>query len=691
MAVTSVLLYGNHDLIQLKECISSIKAAGDNQNYEIVLIVSSNESSDNMDWYLEQTELLISVSSDSSNLPKCWNEALSIAKGEHILFIDSQALVTAAWLPNMIEDLAHTPEAGIIAPVTNAITENQTIEARYKSYEELNLFSYSLYEQKPEQVLMVAELCFLFERRLINEIGLFDQQLFEGAFMFDFCLRAYQAGYKSFVSHKTFVHFNNGYFEKLQENQDFRWKWSFTEEALKSDSYLIEQTEIHDDESDLLFLGIQCGASVLKMNSKYPNINVYGMELNPFKHNIASLLPYTIKGDFFEQLQFLKSKKFRKVMISPHFFESSSGADMLNLILKELHEDAEVFLELNNDRHYKKISNLIAPEKECRLGYEESLRVVVSLLRNNHFYESHAASLTDSVSIEDKKLYEGISELTIESDKRNLLVTKTFTHFRRRTHLEKLFQKLSSGLSPELLEDLIKYDSELLLSSLKENKMQETEIFNHLASIYIQYNQYKSALDMLEYSYSLNSQNDHTLLNLGMVYYLTGNDQKALTWFEKIVEKTDQVLKWIDQLNARLENEQNSRKLVLKLLLRIEYNVLIEHSLKSLIESIEEASVTEDQIAFFIDRYIISKSQVFNQIAVYLYNENKLEIGKALLKKAVDQYQATDTTFLYLAFILIKSGDFSEAYYYLDTAPQQSERIQEWKEKIRHNLRQENQ
>lgn len=682
MSTTSILVYGNHDLLQLKECINSIRATSEDQNYEIILIISSNDSSDHMDWYLEQTELIISVSSDHLNVPKSWNEALSIAKGENILFINSEALVTTQWLSKLLEDFSYTSNIGIIAPVTNVFTENQTVEAHYESYEELNLLSNSRHDQDTEQVLVVSELCFLFKSSLMQEIGIFDEQLFEGSFMSDFCLRSYQAGYKTLISHKTFVHFNNVHFEKAQVNQEFRWKWSFTEEALVTDYYLIEQLELDSNDSDVLFLGVQCGSSILKMKKKYPNLNVYGIELNDFKNNIASLLPNIKKGDIFEQIQIVKSREFKRIIISPYFFDSSSGIDSLNLILKNIPKDAEIFFESNNKRHYKQVNSLITNEKKTNSRYEESLELIISCLEKNHFYEMTRKVLADSLTTNDKELYEYVKGNLSEDNKEELLISKTFIQFRRSAKLEELIEKISSGDEVELTGDLVEYDSEILLKFMKKRKMNDVGFFNYLASFYIENNQYKSALDILEYSYSLDSQNDHTLLNLGMVYYLAGNDHEALKWFKHINEKSEQILKWIAQLNAQIVNEQNIQKSLLKYLLRIEYNVLSELSLKTLSEEMEIGKITEAQVAFLIDKYIIAKSQVFNEIAVHLYNDNKLEIARVLLKKAIDQKQATDTTFLYLAFILIKSGDFTEAYNYLDAAPQQSERIQEWKQKI---------
>jgi GT2 family glycosyltransferase len=169
------------------ECIRSIKKHS--ENYELI-IIDNNRTSD----FNHGAEL---------------NRGMKIAKGEYILLVDDDVMVTEGWLNSLIRCAERDTKIGIVGSKMisrdGRITHTGGFIQPFQGYAPLRVGHLIDDVKEDRAVQYVCLACMLIKRKVIEEIGYLDEELqmnFEDP---DICLRAWEKGWKVMCTPKSVV------------------------------------------------------------------------------------------------------------------------------------------------------------------------------------------------------------------------------------------------------------------------------------------------------------------------------------------------------------------------------------------------------------------------------------------------------------------------------------------------------
>lgn len=196
-----------------EECLRSISRHTP-EPYE--LIVVDNGSTDGTSEQLavlaaEDKRIRLILNHDNRGYAAGCNQGMQQARGDYIVLLNNDVVVTPEWLSGLLECHASHPLVGIVGPLTNSASGIQVVpEPDYACHGGLDLFARLFRIQhrfRRVRSRRVVGFCMLFSKKLISEIGLLDEQFGTGNYEDDdFCIRAALAGYQNLVAADVYVH-----------------------------------------------------------------------------------------------------------------------------------------------------------------------------------------------------------------------------------------------------------------------------------------------------------------------------------------------------------------------------------------------------------------------------------------------------------------------------------------------------
>ena len=206
---TSIIIPTYNQLHFLKKCLKSIEKYTD-LPYEIIVV--DNGSQDGTAAYLESLGGRVRFRVLPANLgfSSAVNTGLMMAKGQYIVLLNNDTLVTERWLRNMLMCLESHPGIGMVGPVTNYISGEQRIRVPYRRVEDMPAFARRHNITNPglwRDTLWLRGYCMLFRRELFEELGYFDEGYELGNFEDnDYNIRVRLAGRRLVIAGDTFIH-----------------------------------------------------------------------------------------------------------------------------------------------------------------------------------------------------------------------------------------------------------------------------------------------------------------------------------------------------------------------------------------------------------------------------------------------------------------------------------------------------
>ncbi|MBI3467730.1 MAG: glycosyltransferase, partial [Planctomycetes bacterium] len=189
-------------------CLESIRFLTD-EPYE--LIVVDNGSTDGTVEYLRScSDVRLIENAENRGFPAAVNQGIEVSRGEQILLLNNDVVVTTGWLRHQLAALRSDQQVGLVGPCSNCVAGFQQVPVRYEDLACLDGFAWEWGKEHRGNIIEVDRLmgfCLLIRREVIERIGLFDERFGIGNFEDDdFCRRARQDGFRAGIAQAAFIH-----------------------------------------------------------------------------------------------------------------------------------------------------------------------------------------------------------------------------------------------------------------------------------------------------------------------------------------------------------------------------------------------------------------------------------------------------------------------------------------------------
>ena len=222
--LTSIIIPSFNGAHLLRSCLSSIRQYTP-EPYEII-VVDNGSQDESIEVCLQYRCRFVRFPSNKG-FPIACNAGLKLARGELLVLLNNDVLVSNNWLSNMQSALLSSPHVGIVGPLTNYASGVQKVkEPPYAALSDYFRIRGTLNTPDPAKWSNVQRLvgfCMLFRRKLLQEIGFLDERFSPGHYEDDdYCHRARAAGYRLMIAGDTFVHHHGSASFRKQQSLDVK-------------------------------------------------------------------------------------------------------------------------------------------------------------------------------------------------------------------------------------------------------------------------------------------------------------------------------------------------------------------------------------------------------------------------------------------------------------------------------------
>lgn len=246
--LVSIIILTCNQLHYTRQCIESIF---NHTRSAFELVVVDNGSTDGTVDYLSALSdedsccrrIKVIRNKENAGFAKGNNQGIAQARGDYLLLLNNDVVVTSDWLSLLLGALHRYPEIGIVGPMSNYVSGPQLVknpEYNVNTLEGLERFAAAWSGRNTGQVqscMRIVGFCMLMRRSVIQAIGGMDTRFGLGNFEDDdFCLRTRLIGQIGAIARECYIHHFGGktftgnnlhYQERMAQNWKlFKQKWN---------------------------------------------------------------------------------------------------------------------------------------------------------------------------------------------------------------------------------------------------------------------------------------------------------------------------------------------------------------------------------------------------------------------------------------------------------------------------------
>ena len=244
--LTSIVVVSFDALEQTAACLARLRETRDPNHPTEIIVVDNGSRDGSAEFLAAQADVSLLRNESNVGAPRARNQGLAHARGEYVVFLDNDAMVTPDWLARLLYHAEVNPRSGCIAPTSDRADHGQQITLDCApDPQSIAAFAQRVARDLNRQHFhgpVLSSFCLLVPRRVLAAIGGFDERFSPwGHEGLDFTLRATLAGFQNrcardvFVRHETCTHARK--LERLSELLQASWarftaKWGLEPAAL---------------------------------------------------------------------------------------------------------------------------------------------------------------------------------------------------------------------------------------------------------------------------------------------------------------------------------------------------------------------------------------------------------------------------------------------------------------------------
>lgn len=210
--LASVIVVSYDTLAYTRLCLASVLANTDYPNYELIVVDNGStdrSAADIQELASRYPHLRVIENKRNLGFGPGNNQGLAIARGELLVLLNSDTIVSPGWLTRLARHLGD-PRLGQIGAATNRAGNEAQIEAPYTTYGEFLTFAQAraaTYDGLRQALRMPLMFCVAWRRDVLDAVGPLDERYETGMFEDeDYALRVKAAGYETAWAADAFVH-----------------------------------------------------------------------------------------------------------------------------------------------------------------------------------------------------------------------------------------------------------------------------------------------------------------------------------------------------------------------------------------------------------------------------------------------------------------------------------------------------
>ena len=209
-----ILLYIYNDFEDTERCITSI-LENTNINYELILIddcSTDRRVNSLLTKFKSVNDIKVIKNSKKLGYSKSVNLEIKNSKGD-ILLIKSNVVVTSRWLQKLLVAAYSDEKIGTVIPLSNSDKFLSNIIADTTGFKQLKpdataFLIESVSEHSKPEIVHHDESCVYIKREIINDIGVFDDEIDDLKRMDSFYQKIMDNGWKNIIDDSTYVQLN---------------------------------------------------------------------------------------------------------------------------------------------------------------------------------------------------------------------------------------------------------------------------------------------------------------------------------------------------------------------------------------------------------------------------------------------------------------------------------------------------
>ncbi|RII34615.1 methyltransferase domain-containing protein [Clostridium chromiireducens] len=565
-----ILTYNNLDYT--KKCIESIKKFNKINNYEIV-IVDNNSTDGTTEWLKQQKDIKYILNTENKGFPTGCNQGIEITETKNDIFLlNNDTVIMPNSIFNLRMGLYSNEKIGATGAVSNHVSYYQQIGQTYDTFEEYMEFAKQnniTNENSYESRLKLVGFAMLIKRNVLDKVGKLDELFTPGNFEDDdLCFRIILEGYKlllckdSFIYHAGSVSFGKDpiqFRNTLEMNtKKFEEKWGFNSSySTFIRQEIIDLIDNNDKNINVLEVGCACGATLLSIKNKYPNSNIYGIELNESAAKIAGTFA-DVRAENIENINLSYDEGYFDYIIFADVLEHLYNPEkVLANMKKYLKDDGFILASIPNVMHYSVIKGLI----NGNWTYEDAgildkthirfftLNEIGKMFNKLNFKEISVSATSTNISQEDEKFIDNISKLSLIDVKQQFKLYQYIIKARNNTIIkEKIKDKLKFIMIrldfkvdvEESLKELLKniqdneYDEKEIIEIIDKNTINKVEILNLIATNCYENKIFEIVIPILNEAYKIEPINLQTNYNLAYILNAFGESKTAMDYLNRL-------------------------------------------------------------------------------------------------------------------------------------------------------------